>query len=166
MGIPSSSSNRRVGKHVVRDGKTEVKNGTYLAEGAAGSRWLRGSRRPALAARWRSDRPKSTGNAANGDRLPAHSADTMSEPSIFEHRRRRHCATTRISRSPKRSASASLTSFSKRLAVTCRIRMRRTLSSAAVGRAVSQNRDEHPVSIPADRPLEGGATPADRAPAC
>jgi hypothetical protein len=36
MGIPSSSSNRRVGKHVVRDGKTEVKNGTYLAEGAAG----------------------------------------------------------------------------------------------------------------------------------
>ena len=47
-----------------------------------------------------------------------------------------------------------------------RIQLRRAISSPAAGRAVAQNRDVHLVSTPADRRLEGGATPADLAPAC
>ena len=73
LGLPDAARTVQV-----RDGKTHVKNGTYQAEGAAGyavyeaegiepqSRWRRGSRRPGWAARWRSGRPRST-----GDRLAA-----------------------------------------------------------------------------------------------
>jgi hypothetical protein len=71
LGLPDAARTVQV-----RDGKIQVKQGTYLAEGVGGfsvyeaenmearSRWRHESPWPAWGARWKSGRPRSTGSYA------------------------------------------------------------------------------------------------------